>query len=56
MVDEIVPCKQKIMHFVMVCTVYVKDCGLFDQNIHMIILFLWLIAWLDFSPGEIQKN
>ncbi len=34
----------------------VKDCGLYDQNIDMLILFTCLVGWLDSSPVEIQKN
>jgi hypothetical protein len=36
--------------------VCVKDCGLHNQNIDMIILFACLVARLNSSPVEIKKN
>jgi len=34
----------------------VKDCGLHNQNLNMIILLACLVGWLDSSPVEIQKK
>jgi len=34
----------------------VKDCGLHNKNIDMIILLACLVGWIDSSPVEIQKN
>ncbi len=34
----------------------VKDCGLYNENIDMIILFACLVAWLDSSSVEILKK
>jgi len=34
----------------------VKDCGLHYLNIDIIILFAFLVGWLNSSPVEIQKN
>jgi len=36
-------------------TLCVKDCGLHNQSIYMIILFACLFGWLDSSRGEISK-
>jgi len=35
-------------------TLCVKDCGLHNQNINVIILFACLVGWLESSP--IEKN
>jgi hypothetical protein len=38
----------------LITTVCVKDCGLDNQNIDMIILYSCLVGWLDSLPVEIQ--
>jgi len=37
-------------------TVCVKDYGLHNQNINVIILFLYLVGWLNFSTVGINKK
>ncbi len=34
----------------------VKDCGLHNFNIDIIILFAYLIGWLNFSPEKIKAQ
>ncbi len=33
----------------------VKDCGLHNQKMDVIIIFACLVGWLDSSPVEIKK-